>query len=191
MALDVERQTINAEINALLRSATYEWAKGIADIVCEVLGPLCERVEIVGSIRRGKHDPGDVDVLVATGNGLSVCNLIDALEKVADRSEVVFFEKAALITFSIEGLKCDVIVSYVYNWGKNLIQFTGSRKFKEIVFGIAERRGYEVKNGVIGRTSYNGYSETLVPVMDGKSEEEILRELGLTEFIDPTLRDFE
>ncbi|RLC82109.1 MAG: hypothetical protein DRI81_00600 [Chloroflexi bacterium] len=41
----------------------YTAAKGIADGLLQDLAPYCERVEIAGSIRRGKAEVGDIEIV--------------------------------------------------------------------------------------------------------------------------------
>ncbi len=41
-----------------------EEAKAIALRVCERIAPACERVEVAGSIRRGKPQVGDIELVV-------------------------------------------------------------------------------------------------------------------------------
>jgi DNA polymerase/3'-5' exonuclease PolX len=52
---------------APIADATFRWplaiASVLADEVAELLAPACERIEIAGSIRRGKTDVGDIEIL--------------------------------------------------------------------------------------------------------------------------------
>jgi len=41
----------------------HQQAKAIADRLLSELGPSCERIEIAGSVRRGKPDVGDIEIV--------------------------------------------------------------------------------------------------------------------------------
>lgn len=43
---------------------TYRKARATADAIVEALAPGCEQIEVVGSVRRKRHQCGDIEVLV-------------------------------------------------------------------------------------------------------------------------------
>jgi DNA polymerase/3'-5' exonuclease PolX len=55
----------------------YEQALGVARDVVERLAPWCERIEIAGSIRRGKREPRDVEIVFWPREVASSATLFD------------------------------------------------------------------------------------------------------------------
>ena len=42
---------------------TLAYAQQMAEALVELLAPACERIEIAGSVRRGKARPNDVEIV--------------------------------------------------------------------------------------------------------------------------------
>lgn len=145
----------------------------------------CHKVALVGSCRRGKETPGDVDVLYIPKSNLQV---VEFLEQIAD-SEDSIKRVGQAWKCTVEGKGVDFIESTKEGWGLDLLMFTGSRTFNERVVRHAERRGHMVHNGrpVVLRES--GYTSYHAPAFDGWSEEKILTHLGLEAYRDPRTRE--
>ena len=79
----------------------YGRALGVANLLTAMLEPFCERIEIAGSIRRGRPDIGDVE-LVAVPRYYTRASTRDMFD--AERmDEQVSQLKEALITWLAEG----------------------------------------------------------------------------------------
>lgn len=146
----------------------------------------CSKVALVGSCRRGKAEPGDIDVLYIPKNAIQV---IEFLERTADDEKQIIQSKPCW-SCRINGKAVDFIESTNSAWGWDMIQFTGSREFNERVIRHVKRRGYEVTNNkaVIFRKDTYGGTVT-VEMFGGWSEEKILTHLGLEAFLNPLKRE--
>jgi DNA polymerase/3'-5' exonuclease PolX len=159
---------------------------GVGDVgsVLRSFAQRCQKVALVGSCRRGKANPGDVDVLYVPKNNLQV---IEFLEQIADNERDIKRIGQAW-TCIVGGRRVDFIESAANTWGLDTVVFTGSRDFNERVVRHASRRGYEIENGrpVVRRDGE--YTSYIAPAFCGWSEEKILTHLGLGDFLDPRTR---
>lgn len=145
---------------------------------------LCTKVALVGSCRRGKADPGDVDLLYVPKNRNQV---IEFLEQHSD-NEALLECKDRLWRCTVQGKQFDFIETQPHLWGQDLVFFTGSREFNERVLRHARRRGYGVRNGRCTKQVENSDSSWEIMAFQNWSEERILTHLGLEAFIDPRAR---
>jgi DNA polymerase/3'-5' exonuclease PolX len=144
----------------------------------------CQKVALVGSWRRGKVNPGDVDIMYVPKSDLQV---IEFLEQVADNeSQIINVNNAWRCT--VGGVQIDFIKSSLVGWGMDMIHFTGSREFNKRVLRHIYRRGYETVNEQPVTHHRNSYNSYYVNVFDNWSEEKILKHLGLEAYLDPHTR---
>jgi DNA polymerase/3'-5' exonuclease PolX len=164
---------------------------GIGERATDVSGVLrgfaqrCQKVALVGSCRREKQVPGDVDVLYVPKNNLQV---VEFLEQTADNEQEITRDGQAW-KCTIDGRHVDFIESTIGGWGMDTIIFTGSREFNERMLRHAQRRGYEINKNRPALTRSGGYTSCVVPAFAGWPEDKILAHLGLGEFLDPRTRN--
>lgn len=117
-------------------------AKRLANHWKRLLGPSCERIEIAGSIRRGKPDPKDIEILCMPklsyapdlfgAPGTQVNALEDALRAVAAAEDAIFLKNGPRykqIALS-EGVHLDLfIVLPPAEWGVQMMIRTGPSDF--------------------------------------------------------------
>jgi DNA polymerase/3'-5' exonuclease PolX len=171
-----------------------EDAKFLAEKVCLVLQPLCDKIEVAGSVRRGKSEVGDVDIValpkaVDLPGGLCGVVKVDpstvwknlipkALVKSGLKLEVSGKE---LHRFSFpSGLQVDVYRARSKTWGVILLIRTGSKEHNVKLCTLARSKGLmlSASQGVI--ENHN--------IVACRTEEGIFSALGL-KFVEPKDRE--
>lgn len=128
-------------------------AMSIAKRVKAQLAPYCERVEIAGSIRRGKPEVGDIEIVAIPlpyDTGLFASGIAPIVEK----WEKIRGELPCKYTQRIlpEGIKLDLFFATFANWGLIYAIRTGSAEFSHKVLACGwVRRGYHSVNGMLMR----------------------------------------
>lgn len=176
-------------------------AKLLADKVIAVLEPFCERIEIAGSIRRGRAEVGDVDI-VAMPKSLDLPGALGGTAHLTDsqvwaeKFTTVLWKKMAaileergqeLIRCSIpckDGLfQVDIYRARPETWGVILLVRTGSREHNVKLCSLARSKGLMLSaaQGVVSCGGTGG-------VVACRTEEEIFAALGLG-FVEPKNRE--
>lgn len=139
------------------------------------------RVELAGSVRRGRESAADADVLVASEDGAAV---VAAFTKLSEVESILSSgpEKASVRLSG--GLQCDLRVAPKSCFGAALQYFTGSKAHNIALRALARRRGLTVSEHGVFRLSDKDQSHRLA----GRSEEEVYAVLGLR-YIEPELRE--
>jgi DNA polymerase (family X) len=175
----------------------HETALPLAQKVCAALQPYCERVEIAGSVRRGKADVGDIDIVAipkavdspSPFGGISHYKDFETwrlLVPVALRRCGLRFEEGGpeLIRCSFaDGFQVDVYHARPETWGVILLVRTGSREHNVKLCGLAKSKGLML-SAAKGVVSDGGTGE----IIASRTEEEIFGALGLA-FIAPKDRE--
>ena len=127
----------------------YEQAAAVARDVVERLAPWCERIEIAGSIRRGKREPKDVEIVfwpreVASAMTLFEAHKVDATDRViADLVEDGFWafdEKVKRdgprykrLVHAASGAVVELFRADGSNWGYIYVLRTGPSDFNKAI----------------------------------------------------------
>jgi DNA polymerase/3'-5' exonuclease PolX len=168
----------------------------LADELVEQLRPGCERIEIAGSIRRGKADPKDIEIVCVPrltnemqeldlfGNVVDtiVCDhLHGALQNLYKRGawELDGFlprngEKYKRLRHLASGICCDLFIANAANWGNLLAIRTGPSDFSQALVTRALRLGLKQDGGLLWRTHRDG-TRTVIPCLTEESYFEALR----------------
>lgn len=97
-----------------------------------------DRIEIAGSLRRGRETIGDVDILVAAVDAAPIMDRFCALPDVTD---VIAHGPTKSSIRTVAGLQIDLRVIPLRSWGAALVYFTGSKDHNVKLREIALRRG--------------------------------------------------
>jgi len=121
-------------------------AKQLAGRIVDALRPMCERIEIAGSIRRGKPEVGDIDLVILPLRGMRQaiadrCRLratpvIEGEQNCIYRLRLPDGREIQLDIFFARPALRDLFQTKPSNWGTLLLCRTGS---KEHNIWIAER----------------------------------------------------
>jgi DNA polymerase (family 10) len=170
----------------------------LAKKVCAALQPLCERVCIAGSIRRGKAEVNDIDIVA-----LPKClDLPGALGGTAHFSESQVWKdlipKALLkwglkmeasgqellrLNFPLTHLQVDVYRARAETWGVILLVRTGSKEHNVKLCTLARSKGLKL-SACEGVVTQDGFGQ----VVASRTEEEIFTALGLA-YVEPKDRE--
>lgn len=135
-----------------------------------------QRVEVAGSIRRGRETVGDIDILVTARDPEVVMDYFTSMETV--REVVVRGQRKSTVRL-VEDLDCDLRVFDDDVFGSALLYFTGSWEFNVELRRIAQSMGMKLSEYGLFRGDER---------VAGRTEEEVLEALGLT-YIEPELRE--
>ncbi len=154
-------------------------------VACELAEALrhaagLKRVEVVGSLRRGKETIGDVDLLCASDEGPAVVKAFTGLEPVKAVRAAGDTKGSVLVDTGWGGdLQVDLRVVPPESFGAALQYFTGSREHNIRLRERAAKKGWKLNE--------YGLFDGDRPIA-GRDEPGIYRRLGLP-FIEPELRE--
>jgi DNA polymerase (family X) len=163
--------------------------RAIAEKVVAALAPLCDRIEIAGSLRRHRPLVGDIDLVILPKDRAAIrAKLVPACTLIADGSQnlIVDFlisksERLQLDIFFAHAGKGDLFgQSEPSNWGTLLLCRTGSKQFNIWFAKQAIQAGYHW-------SPYRGLIQA-EQVVASETEEEIFAALGLSS-ITPASRE--
>jgi len=141
------------------------------------LKPYCKKIEIAGSIRRGKSNPKDVDLLLIPKNK-------QALEKIKHYGEIqknhMRLKGDKIISFGKHGVQVDIYVAESDSFGAMEMFLTGPGGYNIAYRRIAKRQGMLLNQ-------YGLFDRKTNRRLAGKTEQSIYKALGRT-YKPPELR---
>jgi DNA polymerase (family 10) len=138
--------------------------------------PYVEKVDLAGSIRRGKETIGDIDILAISKNPKKVIDFFISLPPVERIVAKGPTKGAVRLKAKID---CDLRVLKRQSYGAALMYFTGSKAHNIKMRKIAMEHGWKL-------SEYGLFSDQ--KKVAGKSEEEVYKKLKMP-FIPPELRE--
>jgi len=159
----------------------------VATKIVAELRPLCERIEIAGSIRRQRPEVNDIDLVILAPDPTAVkqrCRMrcapvIDGLSNATFRMS----SGVQLDLFFARPLVPDLIESKPCNWGSVLLCRTGSLQHNVFLCQRAQKLGlkWNPQEGVLDPEGY---------VISSETEQQIYEMLGLP-FVLPIHREID
>lgn len=176
-------KNIIAEIERLAESAgrtPLPRALHIAQALRQELAalPAAQRVEIAGSLRRGRETIGDIDLLVATEDPAAIHQAFRQLKEVA---QVLATGETKTSIRLRNGVQADLRTVSPALFGSALHYFTGSKEHHIALRTRAKRMGLKI-------SEYGVFEGDSKDPIASKSEEEVFAALGLP-YIPPELRE--
>ena len=178
----------------------------LADRIKGELAPMCERIEIAGSIRRARPEVNDIDLVLLPKPGMHAA----IRERCLRRCDLVTDGAQNLIVrlptnggpasgfqvdlFFARGREQDLLGSTPGNWGSILLCRTGSKEHNIWLCQRAESMGlkWQTYKGLMGPVKLedgtNGTHGSNEVVIASETEEEIFTALGL-QMIPPVMRE--
>lgn len=155
-------------------------ARVVADSLCEDLEelPSTGRVEVAGSLRRGRETIGDIDILVSTEDPEAVTEAFTGLTEV---DEVLLSGEAKTSVRLMDGLQVDLRFIDQSHYGAALHYFTGSKQHHVELRSRAKRDGLKV-------SEYGVFRQEDDERVAAETEHDIYEALGLP-YIPPELRE--
>lgn len=158
-------KTFDAEDRDEEERMTREQAEELAEKMIKVLVPYVDFIEICGSYRRGREDPGDLDIVVILNEDWTLPEIIGDLETSGLYTAVNWLgEKKTQII--VDGIKVDIKVSTPEGLGAALLYFTGPSGYNIGMRRAAKSRGMKLNEYGIWDRDTNTY-------LGGATEEEI------------------
>lgn len=164
------RKQLNAEDRDMEERMTRVEAEALADKMITALEPYVDFSEVCGSFRRGRKDPGDLDVVIIMKPGESLPEIIDKLSGLYTAINWLGEKKTQII---VDGVKVDIKVSNPEGIGAALLYFTGPSGYNIGMRRSAKSRGLKLNEYGIWNRDTNEY-------LGGATEEEIYDILGKT-----------
>lgn len=152
-----------------LREARIE-----ASYIVDALRPHCERIELAGSIRRGKAWVNDIEVVCIPERDVTTVVTTSLFETTENQSDPVardgFVAAAARLAhvrvkgnprngryfqfFTAAGVKVDLFMAFPENWGYIYLLRTGSVDFSKMVASRWVQLGYRGEEGMLVRSGH-------------------------------------
>jgi len=149
--------------------------KRLAHEVERAVQPYARKVEIAGSIRRGKENPVDVDLVVIPKVGGK-----ERIKSVLEKKGHIGLEGEKKVETRIKGVDVDVIYATPEDYGAQLLRWTGSYHHNIGLSALAKRQGLKL--------SQYGLFDKQGNRIAGRSEREIYKALGRPRFKGPEER---
>jgi len=144
---------------------TRQEAEDLAEKMIKVLTPFVDFIEVCGSYRRGREDPGDLDIVVILNDDWTLPAIVGVLETSGLYTAVNWLgEKKTQIV--VDGIKVDIKVSTPEGLGAALLYFTGPSGYNIGMRRAAKSRGMKLNEYGIWDRDTNTY-------LGGATEEEI------------------
>ena len=140
-------------------------AQFLAQEILDQLAPYCERIEVVGSIRRQVEQARDIDILLIPKNP---GQLLVALQGMGTRR----FGGQKLVERLYKGVQVDFYFATPETWFTLLLIRTGSTSHNIKLTSLAKQKGWHLYAN--GRGLFVGNAK-----IAGESEESFFRTLGL------------
>jgi len=149
-----------------------EEATTIAEKVKETLSPYCEKIEIVGSIRRGKPVVHDIDMVLVEKPGvwLVLSSVIASIGRITLNGNKV---KSLWYGDKKSGIAIDIYYATPATWATLLLIRTGSKENNIRLASLAKRQGWHLKAN--GEGLFNEKGERIA----GETEESIYQALDI------------
>ena len=157
----------------------------------EQLAPLCERIEIAGSIRRARPEVGDLDLVILPKTGqrdaiksrcASKCaRVTDGEQNCIYRLQLPDLTQFQIDIFFARPAASDLLQSDPGNFGSLLLCRTGSKEHNIFLVEHAKRLGLKWQ-------PYRGVMDHGGQVLASETEADIFRALDL-EFVPPERRE--
>jgi len=149
-----------------------EQAKQIANNIKKILTPYCDRIEIAGSIRRGKPIVHDIDIVLIQKPEAalimpSILTTIGTLTLNGSKIKRLHYGD------SNDSIDIDIYFATSASWATLLLIRTGSKENNIRLATIAKRKGWQLKAN--GDGLFNNHGDRIA----GDTEESIYQVLGI------------
>lgn len=159
-------------------------ATKIATELVNKLRPFCDRVEVAGSIRRGKANVNDIDIVAIPNEDKLMAAGYFGRQHLVSWLATNNIERngPALAGFKYQGANVDIYWATPESWGTLLLIRTGSKQHNIKLCTLAKSKGWQLKAS--GEGLFDAYKRHIA----GDTEEGIFTALGLP-FIPPGQRE--
>lgn len=139
-----------------------EFVNHIAKKITRQLKPFCRKIQIVGSIRRKKENPKDIDIVLIPKN-------IEKLEEFMRKKGRYIQGGEKESTWRVEGIKIELYYTIPEEWGAYLLAYSSKKGAGIGLRIIARKKGFKLSQHGLFKNSKR---------IAGKTEKEIYKALG-------------
>ena len=143
-----------------------ERAQRIAREIIKRLSPYCQRIEVAGSVRRGKPTVNDIDFVLIPSNLWALHHEIMGMGQVK-------MSGMKIMRVMVSSVQVDLYFASPETWATLLLIRTGSKENNIRLATLAKKRGWRL--AASGDGLFNEKGERVA----GDTEESIYRTLGL------------
>ena len=165
LGISVDEDEWEAEDRDEDERMTRAEAEALANKTIKLLEPYGDFVEVCGSYRRGREDPGDLDIVIILKEGESLPDIVDKLSGEYTAVNWLGEKKTQII---VDGVKVDIRVSTPEGLGAALLYFTGPSGYNIGLRRSAKKRGMKLNEYGIWDRDTNEY-------LGGATEEEVYK----------------
>jgi len=146
-----------------------EQARQIANNIKKILTPYCDRIEIAGSIRRGKPIVHDIDIVLIEKpeSAVIIPSLLATIGAITLNGS-----KIKRLHYGEANINIDIYTATPASWSTLLLIRTGSKENNIRLATIAKRKGWQLKAN--GDGLFNNHGDRIAD-----TEESIFQVLGL------------
>jgi len=147
-----------------------EQARQIANNIKKILTPYCDRIEIAGSIRRGKPIVHDIDIVLIEKpeSALIIPSLLATIGAITLNGS-----KIKRLHYGDADINIDIYTATPASWSTLLLIRTGSKENNIRLATIAKRKGWQLKAN--GDGLFNNHGDRIT----GDTEESIYQVLDI------------
>jgi DNA polymerase (family X) len=135
----------------------------LANRMIKILKPYCNKIKIVGSIRRRDKNPKDIDIVLIPKNRINLEEFMKIQGKYLQGGE-----KES--TWKVNGIKVELYYSKSEEWGAMLLAYSGKKGSNIGLRIIARTKGFKL-------TRYGLFNRKSGKRIAGKTEREIYEAL--------------
>jgi DNA polymerase/3'-5' exonuclease PolX len=133
------------------RLMQYDRAMEIAESLCDRLQPYCDKIEIGGSLRRGKSHVKDIEIICIRKTAV-LSSFIGEIAKLGNPSKGQPLGKYMQISLKDHPIKLDLFMCYPDNWGLIYFIRTGSAVFVRNTMIELQSNNWHCRGGYMYRT---------------------------------------
>ena len=119
-------------------------AEAIAKGLVKQLEPFCDRIAIVGSIRRRKQEVKDIDILLAPKGAMLYGLMGKIAELGSEEGAKITSKKTIKIKDEVEDVKAELWFTTVERWPVMLLVRTGGVKSNKKIAMLCEQKGWHL-----------------------------------------------
>lgn len=157
-------------------------AELIAKRLIKELGPFCDRIEVVGSVRRRKQYVNDIDILLAPKGEM----LFDLMGKIvalgSEDGMKIASKKTILLKDASEEIKAELWFTTLERWPVTLLVRTGGTKSNKKIAKLCENKKWHLS---VSSGSILDESGKKLPINE---ETDIFKLLGIP-YVGPSWRE--
>jgi len=148
-----------------------EQARQIANNIKKILTPYCDRIEIAGSIRRGKPIVHDIDIVLIEKpeSALIIPSLLATIGAITLNGS-----KIKRLHYGDADINIDIYTATPASWSTLLLIRTGSKENNIRLATIAKRKGWQLKAN--GDGLFNNHGDRIA----GDTEQSIYQVLDIS-----------